>query len=257
MPNSIGSGLVSSRPPAAEAPHSDDEFVPLGAFTRDRYKKALSSDSLDELCQRLEPWLPTWAPFLRLLQQTPRDQTNTLRETELSLDEEHFRRLAACARRAHDRDDAAILREYVALRIDLTNVRTSLCFLGRHLPREQIHTLYLPGGTLDERTFAALLAADGVEQVYQQLPKGPLTAVLDRGMLSFASAGRASVFERPSHEQVLRLVHRQARRWPVSVAAPLNYLARAHNEWVNLKMIACGIRYGLPTGKVRESLDYV
>ena len=48
--------------------------------------------------------------------------------------------------------------------------------------------------------------------------EGPLTAVLDRGMLSFANTGRASVFERPGDEQVLRLVHRLARRWPVMKA---------------------------------------
>ncbi len=117
--------------------------------------------------------------------------------------------------------------------------------------------MYLPSGSLAEKTFAAMLAADGVEQIYHQLPRGPLTAVLDRGLLSFANTGRASVFERPGDEQVLRLVRRLARRWPVSVAAPLDYLARARNEWVNLKMIACGIRYGLPVGKVRESLVYV
>jgi vacuolar-type H+-ATPase subunit C/Vma6 len=189
--------------------------------------------------------------------ETPRDQAVGLWDAELWLDEEHFLRLGACAGRAQGRDDASIIRAYVALLVDLANLRTSLRFLGRHLPREEVRSLYLGGGSLNEEIFSAMLAADGLEQIYHQLPRGPLTAVLDRGMLSFASAGRASIFERPGDEQVLRLVHRLARRWPVSVAAPLDYLAKARNEWINLKMIACGVRYGLPVGKVRESLVYV
>jgi len=232
-------------------------FVPIGTFTRERYREALAAGSWEELCRRIEPWLPAWAGALRSFFETPRDQAVDLRDAELWLDEEHFHWLGACAGRARGRDDASIIRVFVALLVDLTNLRTSLRFLGRHLPREQVHLLYLGGGSLNEETFAAMLAADGVEQIYHQLPHGPLTAVLDRGMLSFANTGRASVFERPGDEQVLRLVHRLARRRPVSVAAPLDYLAKARNEWINLKMIACGVRYGLPVGKVRESLVYV
>jgi len=232
-------------------------FVPIGTFTRQRYCEALAAGSWEELCRRLEPWLPAWADVLRSFLETPRDQAVGLWDAESWLDEEHFLRLGACAGRARGRDDASIIRAHVALLVDLANLRTSLRFLGRHLPREEVRSLYLGGGSLNEEIFSAMLAADGVEQIYHPLPRGPLTAVLDRGMLSFASAGRASIFERPGDEQVLRLVHRLARRWPVSVAAPLDYLAKARNEWINLKMIACGVRYGLPVGKVRESLVYV
>ena len=146
---------------------------------------------------------------------------------------------------------------YVALLADLTNLRTALRFLGRRLPGEQVPTLYLRGGTLAEATFAALMAADGVEQIRRLLSRGPLTAVLDQGRLALANTGRASVFERAGDGQMLQLVHRLARRCPVSVAVPLDYLTRSRNEWINLKMVACGIRYHLPAARVREGLVYV
>jgi vacuolar-type H+-ATPase subunit C/Vma6 len=140
---------------------------------------------------------------------------------------------------------------------DLTNLRTALRFLGRRLPREQVQSLYLRGGTLAEATFAALMAADGIEAICRRLSRGQLTAVLAQGRPALANTGRASVFERLGDRQLLQLVHRLARRCPVSVAVPLDYLARSRNEWINLKMVACGIRYQLPAARVREGLVYV
>ena len=238
-------------------PNVGAEFVPLGTFTRDRYRDALTARSPNDLCLRIQPWLPSWAHALRSFLEPPREPAVSLRETELLLDEEHFRRLAQCARRTHSRDDASIIRSYVALLADLTNLRTALRFLGRHLPGEQVQTLYLRGGTLTEATFAALMAADGVEQICRLLARGPLTAVLAQGRSAHANTGRASVFERPGDGQLLQLVHRLARRCPVSVAVPLHYLARSRNEWINLKIVACGIRYRLPAARVREGLVYV
>ncbi len=233
------------------------EFVPLGTFTRDRYREALAARSPQDLCSRIQSWLPGWADALRSIVEPPREPVIGLREIELRLDEEHFRRLARCARRMLRGDDLAIIRDYVALLADLTNLRTALRFLGRRLPPEQVSLLYLRGGALTETAFAALLAAEGVEQFGRRLSRGPLTAVLDQGRSALASTGRASVFERPGDGQLLKLVHRLARRCPVSVAVPLHYLARSRNEWINLKMIACGIRYQLPAARIREGLVYV
>ena len=217
----------------------------------------MAARSPNDLCLRIQPWLPSWAHALRSFLEPPREPAIRLREIELLLDEEHFRRLSQCAPRSRSRDDASIIRSYVALLADLTNLRTALRFLGRRLPREQVQSLYLRGGTLTEATFAALMAADGIEAIGRRLSRGPLTAVLDQGRSALANTGRASVFERLGDRQLLQLVHRLARRCPVSVAVPLDYLARSRNEWINLKMVACGIRYQLPAARVREGLVYV
>jgi len=241
----------------ADAPHVGAEFIPLGNFTHDRYRDALAARSPLDLCFRIQPWLPLWARALRSFLEPPRGPAIRLRETELLLDEEHFRRLRQCAPRIHSREDASVIRSYVALLADLTNLRTALRFLGQRLPREQVQSLYLRGGTLAEATFVALMAADGIEAICRRLSRGPLTAVLDQGRSALVNTGRASVFERPGDRQLLQLVHRLARRCPVSVAVPLDYLARSRNEWINLKMVACGIRYQLPAARVREGLVYV
>ena len=137
------------------------------------------------------------------------------------------------------------------------NLRTSLRFLGRSLPRETVTKLYLSGGTLDPRQFEALMQADVLEQIYHRLPSGPLTHALDRGMLAYANVNRVSVFERLLEEQQLLLEKRLARCYPVSVAVPLYYASLVRNEWLNLKMIIRGICFSLAPGKVRGNLIYV
>jgi vacuolar-type H+-ATPase subunit C/Vma6 len=235
---------------------ADETFVPLGTFTRQHYREAWAADSLESLCRCVEVWLPVPICALRSFLAQFNEGESQPRQIDLFLENQHFERLRACARRAVNREDAAIIRDEVALLVDMTDLRTSLRYLGRHLSRDDLHTLYLPGGSLSETQFAAMMAADAIEQVYRGLPDGPLTAAMDQAMLSFANTGRASVFERPLDEQRLRFEHRASRRCPVSVAVPLYYLSRARNEWINLKMIARGVRYGLPTGKVRENLVY-
>jgi len=233
------------------------EFVPLGALTRERYDTALAAQSPAEFCTLLQPWLPAWSACLRSFLEPPRQPPLGWREIELQLDDEHFRRLARCARRLGRWDDAAILRRYVALLIDRTNLRTALRFLGRHLPQDQVARFYVPGGTLTGAEFVALLAADSNEGMCRRLPRGALRAAVGQGLARAASTGRVSAFERWGDERLLQLTRRLARQCPVSVAMPLSYLARARNEWINLKLIACGIRYRLAADRVREGLVYV
>ena len=101
------------------------------------------------------------------------------------------------------------------------------------------------------------MEADAIDQLYRRLPRGALTAALDKGMLAFANIGRASVFDRPLEEQQLRLEKRLA-RWHPGVGGSAAVFRRAcGNEWVNLRMISRGICYRLPPGKVQGSLVYV
>jgi len=240
-----------------EASHGvGDAFVPLGVFTRERYREAQAADSPRDLCARLQSWLPGWSETLRSFLDPPGQPPVGLRELELQLDDEHFRRLAGCVRRIGRWDDGSILRRYLALLVDLTNVRTALRFLGRPLPPDRVAALYLRRGTLSEAVFAGLMTADSVEELRRRLPRGALRVAVTQGLAKAPIARWGLAFERLGDQQVRRLVRRLVRRWPVSVAIPLDYLARARNEWVNLKLIACGIGYRLPGERVREGLVY-
>ena len=231
-------------------------FLPVGTFTRERYDQAMAADTLPDLFRRLEAWLPELTAELRSFAERPQKEEMALWPWELFLDELHFRRMLRCAQHARNRADAEIIRRCTTLRIDLANLRTSLRLLGRRLAADEVQSLYLSGGSIPWKSFAAMMRADAIEQIHRRLPRGPLTAALDLGLLSLVNTGWPAVFERLFDEQRIRLKKTLARGYPVSVAVPLYFMARAYNELVNLRTIARGIRYRIPAGKVRENLVY-
>ncbi len=231
-------------------------FVPVGTFTRESYAQAMAADSLQDLFRRVQPWLPELIEQLQAFANEPRKRVLGIREWELFLDRLHVQQMLQCARCAGDRTDAEVIRRCAALQIDVANLRTSLRLLGRRAGTAEIRAWHLAGGSIGPVQFSAMMRADAIEQIHRQLPRGPLTAALDRGLLAFINSGRSALFERLFDEQQIRLKRTLARRHPVSVAVPLYYLARAHNELINLRMIARGIRYRIPAGKVQENLVY-
>ncbi len=232
-----------------------EAFVAAGTLGPEVYRGAMAAGSLSELCRDLSPWLPDAARDLEQCLLQGKEEPS-LRQVELVLEQSHLRRLLVCAEAAATQADAEIIRRLAALEIDMANLRTSLRLLGRHVAREEVARYYLPGGSIGDEQFTAMMSADAIEQVYRRLPNGPLTAAMNKGMLSFAGTGRASVFERPLDDERLRLLKMLSRLEPVSVALPLDFLERSRNEWINLKTIARGIAYRLPPGKVQESLVY-
>jgi vacuolar-type H+-ATPase subunit C/Vma6 len=216
----------------------------------------MAADSLPDLLCRLDAWLPELTEELTSFAERQQKEDPEMRPWELFLDELHFRRMLCCAQHARNRADAEIIRRCTALRIDLANLRTSLRLLGRRLSAQEVQSLYLSGGSIGWKPFAAMMRADAIEQIHRHLPRGPLTAALDLGLLSFVNTGWPSVFERLFDEQRIRLKKTLARGYPVSVAVPLYFMVRAYNELVNLRTIARGIRYRIPAGKVRENLVY-
>jgi vacuolar-type H+-ATPase subunit C/Vma6 len=234
-----------------------DAYVPIGALTEQRCRQAAAARSTVDLCTCLaDVFPPAIAALRKLLERSPEDPLG-LREVELEIENAHFRQLLFRARHAAGHEDGRVIRRDVTLRIDIANLRTSLRYLGRHVANDVVHSLYVPGGLLSEDRFADLMEADAVDQLYRRLPKGELTAALEKGMLAFANVGRASVFDRPLEEQQLRLEKRLARQYPASVAIPLDFVGRARNEWINLRMIVRGVAYQLPPGKIQGSLVYV
>ncbi len=229
-------------------------YVPVGAWTPARYSEALAAETMPDLLRSVEHVMPEVAARMGSFLAEPREHEPGLREIELFLDELHLGRMLACARAAVDRTDARLLRKLIAWEADLLNLRTALRLLGRRLPATETRSLWLAHGSLGREQFLDLMGCDEIEQLYRLLPRGPLAVAVERGMLGFVSQGRASVFERCFDIERLRLRRRLARLHRVSVVVPLLYLARANNELVNVRMIARGIRYGLPTGRVQENL---
>jgi vacuolar-type H+-ATPase subunit C/Vma6 len=231
--------------------------VPLGRLSREEYEQLAAARSFADFCNRIQPLFPDLGRILSDAFKEVAHGESLLDDLELLVENLHFQRLLACMQNAAGREDRVVIRQCIALRIDLVNLRTSLRFLGRNLSRDGVARLYVAGGSLSEKQFGALMDADVLEQIYRLLRRGPLTDAIDRGTLAFANVNRASVFQRLFDEQQLLLEKRLARRYPLSVAVPLYYASCLRNELINLEMIVRGIHFGLPPGKVGGSLIYV
>ncbi len=183
-----------------------EAFVAAGTLELEVYRGRWPPGRLANSAAIWSPWPPDAAQGdLEQCLLQGKDEPS-LRHVELVLEQSHLRRLRLCAEAAATRADADIIRRLVALEIDMANLRTSLRLLGRHVAREEVARYYLPGGSIGHEQFAAMMSADAIEQIYRRLPNGPLTAAMNKGMLSFAGAGRASVFERPLDDERLRLL---------------------------------------------------
>ena len=231
-------------------------YVPVGYCTRERYEEVIESKSLDTLLGLFRRWYPELESGWKTFMETSGKNEPQIREFELVLEKLHFKQLLSCAKKAHNRTDAVVIRQLAALFVDLSNLRTALRFLGRNLPDEEVRSLYLPGGSFPVQLFAVMMAADDIEQIYKSLPTGALSKAMDKGMLSFVNTGRSSVFERFFDEQRLKIKRKLACQYPVSLAVPVYYLARVRNELVNLRIIGRGVRYQFPAGKIQENLVY-
>lgn len=231
--------------------------VPAGMITMERFRRAASSRNLDTLVHHLSEWIPDLAPALRAAGEPLHEEKPSIRALELATDQFFYHHMLTGAAGRGNRVDAALLRELATDYGDRANLRTALRYLGRHLPEDQVLSLFLAGGQLSLDHFKKIMAADEIDQIFARLKRGPLTRALEKGMLYFVHGGRASIFERFFDEQTLVLKKRLSRTYPVSIATPLYYVARAHNELINLRALLRGMVFDLPKGAVQEKLVYV
>ena len=227
-----------------------------GVITPERFERAGKVRDLHALVSLLAQWHPPLADHIGATLASTADTGPSLLELELALDRFPCRYMQACAAKTRSRDDAAILRELCALYVDRSLLRTALRHLGRHLPHDKVKSLFMEGGRLPLSDFRSIMSADDIDQVFTRLPRGPLLRALEKGMLYFVQERRPSIFERFVDEQCLTVMKRMARRHPVSIATPLHYLSRAHNELINLRALLRGMVFHLPRGAVQEKLVY-
>jgi vacuolar-type H+-ATPase subunit C/Vma6 len=232
-------------------------FVDAGTWTREQFRDAAQAADLAELAARLGTWHSGWEEGLARWKNGDTAEAPGLREVELALEEVHARNLFARASRSRHREERKALETMASLFVDLANGRTAVRLLGRHVPREEVHRLYLAGGRFSLREFETMLGETDVDQLYNTVGRGPVADALGKGVLYYVNVKRSSVFERFFDEQWMVVVRRLARRDLVSIAVPVYYLLRIRNELTNLCLIARGIRYDLPSATIQEKLVYV
>jgi V/A-type H+-transporting ATPase subunit C len=133
-------------------------------------------------------------------------------------------------------EDAAVVREHVALRIDARNAATLLVLTGADAA--PLADGFVPGGARFEATRFRVLATGPREAARAAV------AAAFRGI--GAALARPWTAERALAREVLGGLRRAARDRPLSVAVPLLYLAERQAELRRIRVILRGAELALP-----------
>ncbi len=154
------------------------------------------------------------------------------------------------------RQDCA--RESFRRQIDLVNVQAALQLVrDRARGGAPENAAPIPGGKLPWGLLAELGACDTLVTAFEMLGGTYFAAGIARGILAYGQAQSLAVMERFLESVVIEHGCRLFRQDVLSAAVPLGYLWRKYSELVNLRLLARGIRYGMPANAIREGMILV
>jgi vacuolar-type H+-ATPase subunit C/Vma6 len=115
----------------------------------------------------------------------------------------------------------------------------------------------IPGGKIAPRTIDRLAESENVEIALEQLDRTEFAPSIERGILAYGQTDRLSVLERFFEALVLEKGVKMFRTNPLGIAVPIGFIWRKINEFINLRALIRGKRYGLQAGTIREELVLV
>jgi len=112
----------------------------------------------------------------------------------------------------------------------------------------------IPGGGFSSRALERIALARDLLGALEHLDGTAFGAPVQRGLLYFVQSGRLGSIERFLEGVVLEAGAALSRRDRLSAGVPLGYVWRKIGEFLNLRAILRGKRYGMPAAAIRETL---
>ncbi|MDP3179635.1 MAG: V-type ATPase subunit [Spirochaetaceae bacterium] len=162
-----------------------------------------------------------------------------------------------------DNPDEAILIGQLRLEIDLANVVAALkCADARSrgaaaaaaAAAAAIASPPIPGGQLGERALERIALARDLLGALELLEGTAFGPPVQRGLIYYVQSGRLGSIERFLEGVVLEAGAALSRGDRLSAGVPLGYIWRKVGEFLNLRAILRGKRYGMPAAAIRETL---
>lgn len=137
----------------------------------------------------------------------------------------------------------ASFRNYIALEIDATNLRTALKLRGR---QAEAADLFLPGGTIFKQQQYAAIIADQEPETLSVLAGTPFAAVAGADSLSAADNLIRAVLDETARKLALSN--------PLGPGVVLDYLRRKERETARLRLLARGRFYNVDRQQLEKEL---
>ncbi len=112
-------------------------------------------------------------------------------------------------------------------------------------------------GTLEDRFLEELAACAALEDAFEVLASSWLGPGVEKGILTYGQSQSLGVMERFLEAVMVERACRQFRQDMLSAAVPLGFLWRKYSECVNLRLLARGVRFRMPSNAVRQELVLV
>lgn len=161
----------------------------------------------------------------------------------------------ALAGSAQDDENEELLRSLIRAQIDLQNALGALRVVSyRETGRRVPQFLPIPAGKLVPDLLEQLLAARRLEDAFEVLSTTYFGEGIERGILAFGQTHRLGVMERFLEMVIIEAGTRLFRGDPLGAGVPLGFIWRKINEFLNLRILARGKAYGIPSNTIREEL---
>lgn len=178
-------------------------------------------------------------------------------EFEASLDQSYATWAAHEFQRA--RGGSALAREYFGRRVDARNIITAMRW-ARAVEAPDADSAYeryfLAGGfdPVVEELFPKLVAMDSVEDVVKALRHSRYAQLLKQSLPEYLLSGSLSEFDRAMQAAATRDVISEGRRDLLGLGLSVAYIVALQNEALNLRILAHGKAFGIPSDLLRREM---
>ncbi|GIW54588.1 MAG: V-type ATP synthase subunit C [Nitrospiraceae bacterium] len=225
---------------------------PVGILDEIALAELSRAPTLEAVADTLATWrIPLARPLREGLKRL--GEPESLQAAEFELDRFVFAHAFEVATDGDDND--AVVRRYVRLIADRTNLSTALRFLAERSPLsplEAVHHFIDAGGRLTRSHYEALVGARDLQQGLSLLTDGPFAWL--PGDVGVAERLSLPFIERRLDRWMIRQAYGLARPEPLGIGLAIVYVERKINEVRNLRMIMRGKALGMGRETIEEWL---
>jgi len=149
----------------------------------------------------------------------------------------------------------ALVAECIRMHIDLVNVISILTFIREG--EEAVQPELVESGTLSATVLRELHSCETIEDAFETLADTWLGPGVEKGILTYGQSQSLGVMERFLEEVAVERACRLFRQDLLGMAVPLGFIWRKYSEYVNLRLLARGALFKMPSNVVRLEMVIV
>ena len=230
-----------------------DVLVPAGDLDAGSLNTLLTSKDVPDLVRFLETWA---SPYARPLKRgLPAFETDgRLIEMEVALDRRASEMLLDLLSKGGP--DAALMREWMSMKIDLANVLTLFKVRGQGYTGEGAAEFFIEGGrALKRRAFIDLSAAKDPEELLDKVKAGITDVGIGQALASIDPKDPLLI-EELFEDALERRLSKLSSVDPLTIALAASFIFMKVRETKNLRLIGRAKSFGMPEAEIERLLIY-